>query len=80
MSHNFHPTSLREYDIRGIIDETLGAEVYYAIGGEPPDEAQQTLDLWGIVDTEDPQIEQQNLAAAWQEVQRSMRAPTLPIR
>jgi phosphomannomutase len=32
MSHNFHPTSLREYDIRGIIGETLGAEDAYAIG------------------------------------------------
>ena len=24
MSHQFHPTVLREYDIRGIIGETLG--------------------------------------------------------
>ena len=32
MSHKFHPTSLREYDIRGIIGETLGAEDAYAIG------------------------------------------------
>lgn len=32
MTHNFHPTSLREYDIRGIIDETLGADDAYAIG------------------------------------------------
>jgi phosphomannomutase len=32
MSHNFHPTSLREYDIRGIIGETLGADDAYAIG------------------------------------------------
>ncbi len=31
-SHIFHPTSLREYDIRGIIDETLGAKDAYAIG------------------------------------------------
>lgn len=31
-SHNFHSTSLREYDIRGIIGETLGAEDAYAIG------------------------------------------------
>ncbi len=31
-SHNFHPTSLREYDIRGIIGETLGGEDAYAIG------------------------------------------------
>jgi phosphomannomutase len=30
--HNFHPTSLREYDIRGIIGETLGADDAYAIG------------------------------------------------
>jgi phosphomannomutase len=32
MSHKFHPTALREYDIRGIIGETLGAEDAYAIG------------------------------------------------
>lgn len=32
MPHHFHPTSLREYDIRGIIGETLGAEDAYAIG------------------------------------------------
>ncbi len=32
MAHNFHPTSLREYDIRGIIGETLGADDAYAIG------------------------------------------------
>lgn len=32
MTHNFHPTSLREYDIRGIIDETLGQADAYAIG------------------------------------------------
>lgn len=32
MPHNFHLTSLREYDIRGIIGETLGAEDAYAIG------------------------------------------------
>ncbi|RDV05967.1 phosphomannomutase/phosphoglucomutase [Sphingorhabdus pulchriflava] len=32
MPHNFHPTTLREYDIRGIIGETLGAEDAYAIG------------------------------------------------
>ena len=32
MPHNFHPTSLREYDLRGIIGETLGAEDAYAIG------------------------------------------------
>jgi phosphomannomutase len=31
-SHIFHATSLREYDIRGIIDETLGADDAYAIG------------------------------------------------
>lgn len=30
--HVFHPTSLREYDIRGIIGETLGADDAYAIG------------------------------------------------
>ncbi|GLS99670.1 phosphomannomutase [Sphingobium jiangsuense] len=32
MTHQFHPTSLREYDIRGIIGETLGTEDAYAIG------------------------------------------------
>jgi phosphomannomutase len=32
MSHQFHPTVLREYDIRGIIGETLSAEDAYAIG------------------------------------------------
>ncbi len=32
MTHTFHPTVLREYDIRGIIGETLGAEDARAIG------------------------------------------------
>ena len=32
MSHQFHPSTLREYDIRGIIGETLGAEDAFAIG------------------------------------------------
>ena len=32
MTYNFHPTSLREYDIRGIIGETLGPDDAYAIG------------------------------------------------
>ena len=32
MSHTFDPTTLREYDIRGIIGETLGAEDARAIG------------------------------------------------
>ena len=32
MPHQFHPTSLREYDIRGIIGETLGEDDAYAIG------------------------------------------------
>jgi len=32
MTHNFHPTTLREYDIRGIIGETLGEADAYAIG------------------------------------------------
>ncbi len=31
-SHDFHPTSLREYDIRGIIGQTLGEADAYAIG------------------------------------------------
>ena len=32
MTYQFHPTSLREYDIRGIIGETLGEDDAYAIG------------------------------------------------
>ena len=32
MNHHFHPTTLREYDIRGIIGETLGADDARAIG------------------------------------------------
>jgi len=32
MSHQFHPTSLREYDIRGIVGETLGPADARAIG------------------------------------------------
>jgi phosphomannomutase len=32
MSHRFHPTTLREYDIRGIVGETLGEEDAYAVG------------------------------------------------
>jgi len=32
MSHDFHPTTLREYDIRGIVGETLGEDDAYAIG------------------------------------------------
>ena len=32
MSHQFHATTLREYDIRGIIGETLGEGDAYAIG------------------------------------------------
>jgi phosphomannomutase len=32
MSHNFDPTTLREYDIRGIVGKTLGAEDARAIG------------------------------------------------
>ncbi|MFA7588285.1 MAG: phosphomannomutase/phosphoglucomutase, partial [Novosphingobium sp.] len=32
MSHQFHPSVLREYDIRGIIGETLGADDARAIG------------------------------------------------
>jgi phosphomannomutase len=31
-NHDFHPTSLREYDIRGIIGETLGDQDAHAIG------------------------------------------------
>ena len=32
MSHQFHPTVLREYDIRGVIGETLDVEDARAIG------------------------------------------------
>lgn len=32
MTHQFHPTSLREYDIRGIVDETLSEADARAIG------------------------------------------------
>jgi phosphomannomutase len=32
VSHQFHPTSLREYDIRGIVGKTLGPDDAYAIG------------------------------------------------
>ncbi|MBX9633949.1 MAG: phosphomannomutase/phosphoglucomutase [Magnetospirillum sp.] len=32
MTHNFHPTILREYDIRGIVGETLFAQDAFAIG------------------------------------------------
>ncbi|WP_373486498.1 phosphoglucomutase/phosphomannomutase PgmG, partial [Blastomonas sp.] len=32
MTHEFHPTTLREYDIRGIIGETLSDADAYAIG------------------------------------------------
>jgi phosphomannomutase len=31
-SHSFHPTSLREYDIRGVVDKTLTPEDGFAIG------------------------------------------------
>jgi phosphomannomutase len=32
MSHRFHPSSLREYDIRGVVGTTLGEEDAYALG------------------------------------------------
>jgi phosphomannomutase len=32
VSHQFHPSSLREYDIRGIVGKTLGPDDAYAIG------------------------------------------------
>jgi phosphomannomutase len=32
MSHRFNPTSLREYDIRGVIGRTLGEDDAYALG------------------------------------------------
>ena len=30
--HNFHPTMLREYDIRGVVGDTLSDKDAYAIG------------------------------------------------
>ncbi|HYD14736.1 MAG TPA: phosphomannomutase/phosphoglucomutase [Allosphingosinicella sp.] len=32
MSHQFNPTSLREYDIRGVVGKTLGPDDAYAVG------------------------------------------------
>jgi len=32
MTHRFDPTSLREYDVRGVVGKTLGAEDAYALG------------------------------------------------
>jgi phosphomannomutase len=32
MSHGFHPSALREYDIRGIVGKTLGEADAYAVG------------------------------------------------
>lgn len=32
MTHHFHPSSLREYDIRGVVGRTLGSADAYAIG------------------------------------------------
>ena len=32
MSHSFNPTSLREYDIRGVVGRTLGEDDAYALG------------------------------------------------
>ena len=32
LTHHFHPTSLREYDIRGLVDDTLTDADAYAIG------------------------------------------------
>ena len=32
MRHDFHPTILRSYDIRGIVGETLGEPDAFAIG------------------------------------------------
>ena len=32
MSHDFHPSLLREYDMRGIVGKTLGKEDAYALG------------------------------------------------
>ncbi|RZM11490.1 MAG: phosphomannomutase, partial [Sphingomonas sp.] len=32
MVHRFHPSILREYDIRGVVGETLGEDDAYAVG------------------------------------------------
>ena len=32
MAHQFHPTSLREYDIRGVVGKTLNPDDAYALG------------------------------------------------
>jgi hypothetical protein len=32
MTHDFHPTMLREYDIRGVVGDTLSDADAYAIG------------------------------------------------
>ena len=32
MAHRFHPTLLREYDIRGVVGRTLGGGDAYAVG------------------------------------------------
>jgi len=32
MTHVFHPTMLREYDIRGVVGDTLSDKDAYAIG------------------------------------------------
>lgn len=32
MAHHFHPSLLREYDMRGIVGKTLGEEDAYALG------------------------------------------------
>src|SRR3546814_19718351 len=32
MTHSFHPTMLREYDMRGVVGETLGEKDAYAVG------------------------------------------------
>ena len=32
LGHSFHPTALREYDIRGVVGETLGEDDARALG------------------------------------------------
>src|SRR6185295_19334128 len=32
ISHDFHPSVLREYDIRGIVGKTIGEDDAYALG------------------------------------------------
>ena len=43
MTHSFNPTVLREYDIRGIVGQTLGTDDAYAIGVFSPQLPQEGI-------------------------------------